>query len=346
MKLARSALPALMAMATVVSGCSSSDSRPTATAARTESAPVTTTAPTIGPTATSNPDAAPSSLVVFQTKRGVELILPDGSEQRLAVPEAPSGQEHPDWSPDGTKLSFDVDFTTVWTANADGTDAAVLFKCLAPCAVAQDSAWSPDGTEVAFMVAESDGVVTTRAAIVAVNVDTGDQRTLYEDTSGVVWLYGPRWSPDGESIVLEQDTFASNRFDETRVLSAAVLVVPLNGRDEPSSVAEWAGPLVSPSAPAPDWSPDGDLIVFSRRGNLFTVHPDGTGESQLSEFDGLSEHAIQPTFTPDGNGIVFTYVTGRFGVDDAPTAAIIPIDGGAATVIANGVRISHPRLQP
>ena len=76
------------------------------------------------------------------------------------------------------------------------------------------------------------------------------------------------------------------------------------------------------------------------------MHPDGTGESQLTALDGHSEHAVQPTFTPDGDGIVFTYVTGQVGVNDVPTAAIIPIGGGAPTVIANGARISHPRLKP
>ena len=31
--------------------------------------------------------------------------------------------QHPDWSPDGTRLAFETDFATIWTVDSDGNDA-------------------------------------------------------------------------------------------------------------------------------------------------------------------------------------------------------------------------------
>ena len=96
----------------------------------------------------------------------------------------------------------------------------------------------------------------------------------------------------------------------------------------------------------PDWSPRGDLLVGVQGDNLVVLRPDGSQRRSITRFDGLREHAIQPTFTPAGTGIVFTYVTGEFGVDDFPTAAVVSVTGSGFTTIGGGGLITHPRIRP
>ncbi len=321
-------LAVLAAASLALVGCSSSD----------ESSVEST-----GPSA-----AFADSLIVFQSDGRVRTILPDGTTSSVVTSETPDGQEHPDWSRDGKRIVFETQSSQLWTVNSDGSDPVAAYECVSPCQALQDAAWSPDGTEIAFVVAESeDGATTSRAAIVALNLATGDVRTIYADTSGTVWLYHPRWSGDGQSIVFEEDKFASNLLSEEETTSMAVAVVPTQGATAPKYLVTLSGPFEGPGAPDPDWSPVDDLIVFSRDDNLSTIRADGSGEVQVTGFDSVEEHAIQPTFTPDGSAIVFTYVTGEFDVDDSPTAALIGLDGtGQVVVGGGGVTITHPRFQP
>jgi Tol biopolymer transport system component len=58
----------------------------------------------------------------------------------------------------------------------------------------------------------------------------------------------------------------------------------------------------NPADAEPNFSPDGDTIVFSRGGDLYSVRPDGTGERQLT---GGPEIDSRPLFTNNGRTIVF-----------------------------------------
>ena len=123
----------------------------TTTSTRSASSTVSTT--------TTQPVKAGEAWVAYQAfdgdRYGVELIRMDGSGAHVAFPSVPSGtEEHPDWSPDGSKIVFTIqpgDGTEdIWMGNADGTDTKQLVDCKKPCVWADEPAWSRDGTQIAF----------------------------------------------------------------------------------------------------------------------------------------------------------------------------------------------------
>jgi Tol biopolymer transport system component len=76
------------------------------------------------------------------------------------------------------------------------------------------------------------------------------------------------------------------------------------------------------------------------------VRPDGTQLTPLTSFKNGETRAVQPSWTPDGQRIIFTAVEGRgFG---KPTMAIIERDGtGMRSATSWGPMFgTHPRLRP
>ncbi len=106
-------------------------------------------------------------------------------------------------------------------------------------------------------------------------------------------------------------------------------------------------PLTTPEmwATYPDWHPTRDLIVFSTRpwreldegpSNLYTITPDGAGLAALTDFGPGETRAVQPTWLPDGSGVIFTAVE-PFGAADPTMMAVIDADGsGLRPATASG----------
>ena len=147
--------------------------------------------------------------------------------------------------------------------------------------------WSPDGKHVAFVSGES-GNLDIRVA----SVD-GREATLGL-TSSEGNEESPRWNAGGDRVAYVTDLdghsdvyVASFSMNDDRGGS------PIRITSEDTE--EFLG----------DWSPDGEWLVFSRRGSedsqgLWLRNPDGVNLFRLT-----SDNDLAPVWSPDGDAIAF-----------------------------------------
>ena len=114
--------------------------------------------------------------------RELWLVRPDGSQRRRLTKLGGVAQA-PSWSPDGRRIVFSAnvgdDRFDIYTVGADGEDVRAVTS-------GEDSfepAWSPDGKTIAFAEA---------GAIVAIDVETGEERTLTDPENNDS---SPTWRP-------------------------------------------------------------------------------------------------------------------------------------------------------
>jgi Tol biopolymer transport system component len=191
----------------------------------------------------------------------------------------------PTWSPDGTKLIFDVQRGNpanakvgIWIMNADGTDRRWF------CA-GERGRWSPDGTRVAVSArddAPSLYIVTPRFR----------KRILSEEFDHII---GATWSPDGNQLVF------IGQHDDQGVLA----MISAKG-EEGSYRKRWEGRI----GWHPSWSPDGKQILLwvkdesgASRLNLIDV----AGSDGPQEIPGqrVCSYNSDATWSPDGTRIIF-----------------------------------------
>lgn len=364
-KLASMLTAGMLASAACAAGTVSSDPSKSPDSASTSTPLAATPAPTPSPIAVLDGETWITFTWVPQHDHGSGLYLmrPDGSDVHETATDLPGVAEHPDWSPDGTLIAINVMVNEgvfeIWTVKADGTDPQKLLGCdAAPCVEVGGQAWSPDGRQMVFgrlsnatgsykdvhLTLEVLDLATRKTRVIAAAPTVGAEYIEYQDA---------RWSPDGTQVVFIVDSYATPPTDET-LLGSSIAVVKTDG-----SVVDAARILTEPGlfGTYPDWSPDGKTIVFSTHGlgsfqtttkasNLYTIRPDGTGLTQITQFGDNDTRATQPTWAPDGKQIIFTDIlrnaADAFG--DRHTAFIDP-DGANLTVL-DGPFATHPRLRP
>ncbi len=87
--------------------------------------------------------------------------------------------------------------------------------------------------------------------------------------------------------------------------------------------------------------------MFTDGVNLFTIHADGSHKKRLTRFKAKKESAIQPTFTPDGTGAVFTWVQGvKNSGAESTVPAIVDLSDGSIVAIEEAREATHTRLRP
>jgi Tol biopolymer transport system component len=305
-------------------------------------------------TSPSSASAADAPRILFQSlKPGggdtLYTVRRDGTDVRRLPLRIEGSAIDPDWSPDGRHVLFVVpnadDVQSIWVADANGANAHEIIPCGADCLSLDYPAWSPDGRFIAFSHSDADPPPTvgppSGISIRTFDLRTGKQRVIAHSSFPQL-LDLPRWSPNGTQLVVQTDRFDA---DGNETGSRIATIDVRDGRVTPLTP-------FSKFAFHPDWSSCGGLIVFStydffvdtpagRVSNLFTIHPDGTQERNLTKLAPGDVRVAQPTFTPDGKSITFTYenASGRH-------AAFVPANGGEVQLVATKYHgpVTHPRL--
>jgi Tol biopolymer transport system component len=223
--------------------------------------------------------------------------------------------------------------------------------------------WSPDDSKlVVARWDKPDGTnLGQRCYLETVDVTTLERTVILEGPEGGTELecYNtPRWSGDGRSIVFElADYLIDFVSGEGTLTGSSIAVIDADGAPDQAPRV-----LTDPAllATHPDWHPAEDLIVFGTRPlgdfqdewlatNLYTIRADGTDLRQVTSYGNRDTRATFPTWTPDGQEIVFSYVeptTGALSGDwGHRQLAYIRPDGTGLRVVP-GVNGVEPRVRP
>jgi len=237
--------------------------------------------------------------VVFFGDSGIYVANVDGTGLRRLTRRP---DQDPVWSPDGSRIAFERCCYSVWAMKADGSSPRRLSRN------GTDPAWSPDSSWIAF--------ADLAAHLYVVRPDGRGLREVAHDAKA----FGFAWSPDSTTLVYSD----GDRFHLVDVRSGSRSTLPtapaqgpwrpawspdgariafLSGDDNFLYVMPAAGGAARKlakgegvSGDTPAWSPDGSSILFMNNGDFRVIHPDGTGETQLSR----TKDAGTPAWSPDG----------------------------------------------
>jgi TolB protein len=277
-----------------------------------------------------------------QTTRAVFVVNPDGSDlQQITHPPAGIQDQNPDWSADGKRIAFSRCSSRCEVRVVDAAGGAP--KRVGPncqniqppaCEDRDSPAWSPNDKTLAMD--HGWGAVqhnTIKHSGIAL-VDPAGRHVRELITSPPFWgdIARAHWAPNGTQLVIEEDDGGWKARGPGKG-HRALFIIDSNGSGL-RRVTPW-----SLDAGDADWSPDGTQILFRTEpgdnddvpgGNLFTIHPDGTGLEQITHFD-PSTLVLSSSFSPDGQAIVFA----KSGLGGAPDIFVMNADGTGIQPVTN-----------
>ena len=259
----------------------------------------------------------------------VYTIAPDGtSTQQVTKPAQGVIDDQPDWSPDGSLITFfrcppDAS-CEVFTVKPDGSAETQVTPGTGACPPVAtncedgaDPTFLPDGTHIVYTRATGEvkhfaaGDQIQHSDIVVRDLDGSNPRILVRSRDYQGDFLGAIFSPDGTRFVYER----SNSPVTKPAFGHALFVARADGRGQ-RQITPWS----LGAGDSADWSPNRRLILFRshedgrQQSQIYVVHPDGSGLHALTHFK-QGTTVLSYSFSPDGKWIVFAK-SGRAGQPD------------------------------
>jgi len=237
-------------------------------------------------------------------------------ERQVTRPVRSTHDDQPDWAPNGKLIVFErcpSDAScAIFTVRPDGSGLKQVSPHCAPKTIPPNCedddivSFAPDGKHLIFTRASGrirkvpGGDQIQHSDIVETDLDGHHPQVLLSSRPFAADYNGAAFAPDGKRLVYERsDSPLGSPPSEI-----ALFVVTLANKQE-RRITPWK----LNAGDNPDWSPDGNWIVFhsnenGANGQFYIIHPDGTGLRQLTHFS--TDQAVRSAcFSPDGRWIVF-----------------------------------------
>lgn len=263
------------------------------------------------------------------TKGAIFTINSDGSgERQVTRPPKGTWDDQPDWSPDGSMFVFARCASTqgvcaIYTARADGSSVKRLSP---PCAAGNippkceddnNVSFTPDGKHVVFTRAHGQikkvpgGDQIQHSDLVIMDLNGKQRRTVLGSAPYAADYNFATFAPDGKRFAYEH----SNSPLSKPAGHKALFVASSTGKGD-HRITPWS----LDAGDNPDWSPDGQWIVFrshvdGENSNFYVIHPNGSGLRQLTHFK-KTANVRSACFSPDGKLIVIATDNGKGGNPD------------------------------
>jgi Tol biopolymer transport system component len=213
---------------------------------------------------------------------GIYRVGVDGSDLTEVVDDG----HGPTWSPDGERIAYFAD--AVGNVDIFATDATGSNRTRVTRDPAEDvsPAWSPDGDRIAF-VSERHG----NTDLFVIDADGSDERRLTTDRATDESF---SWSPHGDRIVYVSYRHGAEP-ENIGIGDAEIFVVDMRTGQSTNVSRDpvWDGD--------PDWSPDGRMIVFTRRtdhAEIYVMRADGSAQKMLPGLPGDAVNDCCPRWQP------------------------------------------------
>ncbi len=180
--------------------------------------------------------------------------------------------------------------------------------------------FSPTSQDITFM-----SYMRDQGRVFVMNLDTGQRDLIGEFPAGTL-TFAPRFSPDGQRIVMSRGQGASTNLFEMDLRSRRLR--QLTDTDKIDT--------------GPSYSPDGRQIVFEsdREGTqqLYVMHAEGGGTRRISNSEGRYS---TPVWSPRGDLIAFTkQAGGQFKI------GVMRPDGSGERILTDGYHNEGPTWAP